>query len=261
MLTAPSCNIDFFGMNVTTPPWNGVHVRRAVAYALNRPDIIAAHGGYAAPLYTLIPPQLLRNIALQSQINALLSSLPLYPYNLARARQEMAASAYTRGVSTTILETNDPTADNEAQVVTAQLQKIGIHAQIKVLPSNPWNAVESGPASKRSTTDTSADCFNPDPSTYYDVLGSQNTQIGSWNVADYTPPAVDSLMSAGLAASTPAKRFAVYSRLLQWIQTDVPYVGLYDAAASIPLSSKFTEQPGFSFWTSPTSSSGYPAFT
>jgi peptide/nickel transport system substrate-binding protein len=249
LLTTTGCGIDFFAMNTQTPPWNDVHVRRAVAYALNRPDIIAAHGGYAVPLETLIPPQLLQTIASPSQVSALLGSLPLYPYNLAKARQEMAESTYPHGVNATLLELNDPASLNEGQVIAAELGQIGIHAQIKALPSAQWDAVESGPAGKRLATDTNAGCFNPDPSAYYDVLGSQNTQIGSWNVADYTPMAVDTLMADGLATSAPAQRFTTYSQLLRRLQTDVPYVGLYVLDSSVAVSSKFTE-PGYSFWTS-----------
>jgi ABC-type transport system substrate-binding protein len=131
--------------------------------------------------------------------------------------------------------------------------------QVKVLAINPWSAVESGPASKRMTTESSAGCSNPDPSSYYDILGSQNLQVGSWNVADYAPSAVNGLMTAGVATSDPAKRLAVYSKLLLRLQTDVPYVALYASDASMPLSGKFTE-PGYSYWTSPLSTAGYPGF-
>jgi peptide/nickel transport system substrate-binding protein len=95
--SVPSCGNGFFGMNINDPGWNDVHVRRAVAYALNRTDIIAANGGYAQPIYTLTPPSLLSNVASQCQINGLLGSLPLYQYNLTKARQEMAESAYPHG--------------------------------------------------------------------------------------------------------------------------------------------------------------------
>jgi peptide/nickel transport system substrate-binding protein len=259
LLAAPSCDTDLFIMHTTTPPWNDVHVRRAVAYALDRPDIITSHGGYAQPLYTMIPPQLLQNIASQSQINALLKSLPLYPYDLAKARQELAESAYPHGFSASILEVNDPTSLNEDQVIAAELQKIGIHLQIKVATGAAWTAVESGPQSGRSTTESTASCFNPDPSAYYDLLGSQNTQVGSWNVADYAPPAVNTLMTDGLATNVPAKRFAIYSQLMQRLQTDIPDVGLYTSDATVALSSKFTEAD-YSYWTSPFSSTGQPDF-
>jgi peptide/nickel transport system substrate-binding protein len=260
MLNAPSCGIAFFGMNVTTPPWNDVHVRRAVAYALNRQAIIAAHGGYAQPLYTMIPDSLLQAIASPAQIGALLKSLPLYQYNVAKAKQQMAESAYPHGVSTTILEYSDPTILNESQVIAAELGVIGIHVQVKAMAVNPWSAIESGPASKRMTTESSGGCSNPDPSSYYDFLGSQNLQVGSWNVADYAPPTVNSLMTAGVATNDPAARLAVYTKLLQVLQTDVPYVGLYTVDASMPLSSKFTESGGFNYWTSPLSTTGYPSF-
>ena len=47
-------------------------------------------------------------------------------------------------------------------------------------------------------TNTGAGCTNPDPSAYGFMLGSQNVATGSWNLADYTPPAVDHLLAAGL---------------------------------------------------------------
>jgi len=99
-------------------------------------------------------------------------------------------------------------------------------------------------------------CFNPDPSTFYDVLGSQNIKAGSWNVADYTPPAVDTLLVSGQATNDPAQRFAIYSQLLQRLQTDLPYIGLYSTEYTVAMSAKFTE-PGFSYWPT-TAVSGYP---
>jgi len=256
LLTSPSCDINTLSINTQSAPWNDVHLRRAVAYALNRPDIIAAVGGYAAPLYTLIPPQLLRSIASQTQVNSLLSSLPLYQYNLAKARQELAESAYPHGVSAPFLEYNDPISLDEDQVIIAQLQKIGIRLQPKLASLNAWAATESGPIGNRVTTAGGWGCFNPDPSTFYDVLGSQNIKAGSWNVADYTPAAVDSLMTAGQATSDPAQRFALYSQLLQRLQTDLPYIGLYSTEYTVAMSTKFTE-PGFSYWPT-TAVSGYP---
>ncbi len=64
LLTVPSpAYIGSFTMNTQVAPWNDVHVRRAVAYVLDRANIITAQGGYAVPSYTLIPPQSLRTIA------------------------------------------------------------------------------------------------------------------------------------------------------------------------------------------------------
>jgi peptide/nickel transport system substrate-binding protein len=248
LLTAPSCGNSFFGMNVRDSGWNDVHVRRAVAYALNRIDIIAAQGGYASPIYTMTPPSLLRSVASQSQINALLGSIPLYQYNLAKAKQEIAESAYPHGFSATITSSNDATDLNVNQVIAAELAKIGIKLQIKPIDVNAWTAMESGPASGRSTALSDGNgCFQPDPGTYGDFLGSANTQPGGWNFADYAPPAVDTLLAQGTATSNPAQRFAVYSKLFQRLQADEPYVGLFVSDYAAALSPSFT-WPGFNPW-------------
>ncbi len=85
-------------------PWDDVHVRRAIAYALNGADIITANGGFATPVSTLISPQSLDTIAPQAQVNTLLKSVPLYPYNVAKAKAELAESAYPKGFKATLLE-------------------------------------------------------------------------------------------------------------------------------------------------------------
>jgi peptide/nickel transport system substrate-binding protein len=240
LLTASTCGNAIFSMNTTQPGWDDVHVRRAVAYALNRTDLIAAHGGYAQPVYTLTPPQLLDSIASQSQVSKLMNSLPLYQYSLAKAKQEMAESAYPHGFSTTILSYDYGTVPDVTQVIVAELAKIGIRAQIKEMTVNAWQAVESGPDGGRMASYGEDGCFQPDPSAYSDLLGSVNLQAGSWNEADYAPPAVNTLLSQGIATTNPARRFTIYSDLFQRLQTDIPYIGLYTLDDAVALSPKFT---------------------
>ncbi len=174
LLSTPGCSNGFFGMNVTQPGWNDVHVRRAVAYALNRTDIIAAYGGYATPIYTLTPPQLLASVASKSQVDGLLNSIPLYQYNLDKARQEMSESAYPHGFSAVMDIDNYGTDPDVDQVIAAELAKIGIKLELKELNVTVWQGIENGPAAKRSTAFGGGGCFQPDPNTYSDFLGSKN---------------------------------------------------------------------------------------
>jgi len=247
LITTPSCSNNWFGMNITQPGWNDVHVRRAVAYALNRTDIIAAYGGYATPIYTFTPLQLLDSIASQPQINSLLGSLPLYQYNVAKAKQEMAQSSYPHGFTATVLSTNDTPSLDVIQVIATELAKIGIKLNIKSMAVTPWQAVQSGPAAKRSTVFAGGGCFQPDPGTYADFLGRDNLATGDWNIANYAPPAVDTLLAQGQATSNPAQRFAVYSKLWAKLQADVPYVGLFVSDDAAAVSSKFT-WPDYNPW-------------
>jgi peptide/nickel transport system substrate-binding protein len=248
LLTTPSCGNAFYVLNVTTPYWSDVHVRRAFAYALNRTDLIAAYGGYAQPLYTLTPPPLLLSVAPQAQINTLMSSIPLYQYNLAKAKQEMAESAYPHGFTATVLSINDNQSLDVSQVIAAEEARIGIKLQIKEMPVVPWQDLTSGPDAKRATTLSGGGCFQPDPGTFGDFLGSVNLQTGSWNQADYAPAAVNTLLAQGEATSSPAQRFSIYAKLYARLQDDEPYVGLYTLDEGAALSPKFT-WPGYSEWT------------
>jgi peptide/nickel transport system substrate-binding protein len=250
LLDAASCDGALFSMNTLTAPWSDIHVRRAVAYALNRTAIIAAGGGPASPIDTMIPPQALRTIASAAQVGSMLRALPQYPYDLAKARQEMAESGYPHGFSTTLEEyTGLGQAVNQSQVIAAELHQIGISAHIRVTPLNTWaTIVTSGPASKRPASFYAYGCENPDVSGYIaGYLGSSNLQPGEFNTAGYAPAEVNTLLSAGIATSNPASRFAVYSRLLQQLASDVPYIPLYVQDQSIALSSRFTFS-GLSFY-------------
>jgi peptide/nickel transport system substrate-binding protein len=247
LLSTPSCQTGYLSMNTLTAPWNDVHFREAVAYALNRSDIIAAEGGYATPLYTFIPPAALETVAPQSQVTDLLDSINLYPYNLAKARQEMAESAYPHGVSTTILAVNYGNDLNVAQVVAAELQQIGIHAQVEDPTFADAVANLTGPPKQRETAIIPGGCINPDVSGYDFCLGSSNAQQGEWNTAEWAPAEVDSWLTEGTTTDASSIRFEAFSNIVKQMSADEPYVPLYLHQVSIALSSKFT-YPGYNYW-------------
>lgn len=237
--SAPSCLDGFFYMNTQVAPWDNVHVRQAVAYALNRSDIIVANGGYAQPDYTLIPDLALRTVGSQAQINALLGSLPLYDYNPAEAKAELAESPYPHWFSSTLLEFSYGSVINISQVVAAELDKVGIDAQIKEVSLPAWSAAFAAPVAERPSGFSTSGCLGPDVSGYDHLLGSYNIPDGD-NIAEYGPPAVDKLLTAGISTGNKARRFAIYSALLRRLATDEPYVPPYTDEYSIGLSHSFT---------------------
>ena len=249
ILAAPSdCTDAMLSMNTQAAPWNDVHVRRAVAYALDRTDIINAEGGYATPYYTFIPPGLLQQVATAAQVNGLVKSLPLYQYDLAKARQELAQSAYPHGFTAPVVAFVYGNVVTTAEAIAGELQKIGINMQVKAVTLADWGTQVSGPASKRPTTYFTSGCTTDYVSGYDYFLGTQNLQAGQYNVADWAPPQVDGLLNQVLSSSSSAGRFAAYSQLLQKIAADVPYVPLFLHDYSVALSSKFT-LPGYNQYT------------
>jgi peptide/nickel transport system substrate-binding protein len=226
-------------MNTQARPWNDVHVRRAVAYALNRSDLIKAAGAYATPVTTMVLPVMLRTIASQSQVNALLKSLPQYPFNLAKAKQEMAKSAYPHGFSFTLEEPIYWNIPIIAQAFAGQLSKIGITAQVSNVGFGPWYADIVGPADKRPPTIIGNGALGPDPSGLDVLFKSKNVVQGQENFADYVNPTVDALLKEEETTTNPAKRLPIFQKLLTRYATDLPYLPLYSPLVVSALSNKY----------------------
>jgi peptide/nickel transport system substrate-binding protein len=227
-------------MNTTVAPWNDIHVRRAVAYAIDRPALVGANGGYATPIFTQIPPEQLRMGGSDAQVKALLASVPRYPFNVARAKAELAKSAYPSGFTVTLPEINVLNLDTVGEALANQLQQIGIKAKVAILPIGAWLNKLNGPLSKRPTLLDFGTCVGISIAAYDWMLGSKNAVTGQYNTAVYTPPDVDKLITDGetAAAISPAKAFPIFAKLLRRLQTDVPYISLLAPLASVALSHK-----------------------
>jgi peptide/nickel transport system substrate-binding protein len=228
-------NEGYFAMNVTIPPWNDVHVRRAVAYAINRKDFVTAYGGFATPVSTLISPNDLGQIAPKSQVDALLKSLPQYPYSIARAKAELAKSAYPHGFTATTDTPDYSIYPNMNQVISGELAKIGITLKVNTVDIGKWVTDYFGPKTY-GTNFVTWGATAPDPSAHpTEILGSKN----NGNAADYGPAEADQLLKQGLQETNNAKRLAIYGKLLRRLALDMPYVPLYLEHANIALAPRF----------------------
>lgn len=234
-------------MEDVAPPWNDIHVRRAVAYAVNRADLIQAFNGPATPLNTIIPPAQLYHIAPRATVDKLLKSLPSYSFDLTKARQEMAASAFPNGF-TADFNTLQASFGNESQVLAAQLAKIGITLNVNYVSVGAWFRILRGTdRAKVGIQLNSPGTASPDPS--YEVnalLGSAKLHGGRDNLSTWEPADVDTLITNGLTTLNPLKRLAIYGQILKRVADDVAYIPLINAPQTFATSGKF-KWPGFSF--------------
>lgn len=247
--SAPAFAEGYFGMNYHLPPWNDVHVRRAVAYALNRTDIIKALGNTAVPVSTLIPESQLRQLGSQAAVSAVVKPLPTYPFSLIKARAELAQSAYPHGF-TAVTQTIDFGAYTPVdEVIAAELAKIGITLKLKTIGFDPFLALANGPKSAVGGLYATFNLSSADPSAYPAfILGANNVPKGGYNWANYDPPQIDTLIKAGVTTEDPAKRLAVFAKMLKILAADEPYVPLYNEDYNVALSSAFT-WTGFNVYT------------
>jgi peptide/nickel transport system substrate-binding protein len=226
-------------MNTQVAPWNDVHVRRAVAYAIDRLPLVNALGGtkYLRPINTLIDPLQLGTIASKAQVRALIESVPLYPFSVAKAKLEMAKSAYPTGFSADLVEPAGPNL--VAQALVAELKPIGINLTIKSLDAGAYYSAITGPVAKRPLTLYNSGAYGVDPSGWDIIFKSESIKLAG-NPANYVNPTVDALVKQEESILNPAKRLAIFKKIVYKLQSDLPYIALYSPNIAVALSSKFS---------------------
>ena len=236
---APSCLNGMLDMNVNFPGWDDVHVRRAAAYALDRVDIIEAFGGYAVPDYTLIPPSALRTSPPRRRSTRYSSRYPCTRTTWPRQRPRWPSRPTRTGSVRPCWSTAMATPLTSAKSLPPNWPRSGSRTD-QGGTIDAYEVAETGPAGKRQPTFQTGGCIWPDVSGYDFPSAAPTSPPGEFNTADYAPPAVDKLLAAGIATSNPATRFAVYSKLEDRLQADLPYIALYQQDYCIALSKGFT---------------------
>ena len=117
------------GLNERRAKLSNVLVRRAISYALDRRAIIdGAMFGYGTPIGSHFPP---RN-------PAYLDLTGVYPHDVAKAKELMAAAGYPDGFSMTLKLPPPSYARRSGEIVAAQLAQIGIRVSIENLEWAQW---------------------------------------------------------------------------------------------------------------------------
>lgn len=227
-----SCSEPFLAMNVRKAPWSDVHVRRAVAYAMDHDALIKASGARAVtpgPNPTLIATPNLETVGSREQVEALLASIPQYEHSVEKAKAELAKSRYPDGVSADFTYYTWGPSGDVMQVLAAQLQEAGIEIKPRLVQYAAWiaNEGQANVAERWPTLNYAGACSSPDPSGYAGYLGADSLQKGSYNFAAYGNDEFNGWWARGLATSDRAERFDLYSKMVTAMAEDVPFLPLF----------------------------------
>lgn len=203
---------SLLGLNVSRKPFNDPRVREAINYAVNRPDVVqAVYLGNAVPGGPISPA--LKDWAVP------VSQFPCYHPSVAKAKQLLAEAGYPNGFSTTIITFSTiKEVSDTAQVLQAQLAKVGIRAKVDVEEFGKF--VQDW---KNSNFDmfVSLNGGSTDPDGY--LYRTFHTG-GSTNVFKYSDPSVDQLLQEGRTTTDKTKRQAIYDDLQKQLACTGPIV-------------------------------------
>lgn len=193
--------------NTRVPPFNDVHLRRAVAWALDREAIHKAiFFSLGSPKAYLVSPD---NWAFDP-------NGPLYSLDAAKSKAELAAANKANGFKFT-LHVNNITIDTQlGQVIKAQLAPVGIDVDVVTL---------EGPvaASRRISGDYEASMSQQPPAADPDQdVGLSARSTGTSNSMGYNNPKVDELLDKARAAIKQEERAPLYHQVQQILFEDAP---------------------------------------
>lgn len=215
----PSSRIDYVTMNEQFKPFANVHVRRAVADAINRPAIMkAVFFGHGQVANSPFMPGL-----------KYYSPVGVPAYNLAAARAQLAQSPYPHGGFTVnfIAASGDPIQGPVSQIIASELGKLGIKVQVHQLDPSEVQAQEQSFHYGMRETYWTNDITDPDEYTSFTLCGSGPKCGGVFaNFTHFNDPEINKLTLQGETTLNTAKRAAIYKRIQQLAAQQIPMVWL-----------------------------------
>ncbi|MDB5076340.1 MAG: peptide transporter substrate-binding protein, partial [Chloroflexi bacterium] len=218
-------------MNQNIKPFDNVHFRRAVAYAINRDAISKGvdHGTVVTQLSWYPQGILGYDANVQHQ-----SGVPYYNMTIAKAELAMAMKQMST-VPPITLEYASEISDRarESAQIQSDLAAVGIRITLHPVPRATW--IKDGNSGK--TQFIFSDWFDdyPDPQDFSDYL--IRTGAGE-NWGRYSNPKVDALFDKGNIERDTATRERLYKQAQLIILRDAPVAMLYQSANQVVMSTK-----------------------
>ena len=209
--------------NTTDGPFKDINLRKAVAYAINRDEILA--GG--AEGYGVV-----NNCWCATGATGYLDDFEWYEQDLEKAKECLAAAGYPNGIDVVFTQDSSDTYMAPAEVMQAQLAKVGINVTFEKLQRSVWIDTVSGnrqfDASLRMTNHVINDAE-------YMLRRRLTTEMlgGGNNYAGYQNPEFDKLVDQSAIETDPAKRNDIFRQCYQMIKDDVPVIPLYTQTSPI----------------------------
>jgi len=247
---APELRTAYLSLDTAIAPWNDIHVRRAVAYAMDKAGLVkAVLRGYGAPAPTMPPPQQWGDLQTQAQVKAFYKTIPSYPFSLAKARAELRQSAFPNGFNATLpFPDSEQTLGKAALSLSQNLKQLGINLDVKQVPTDDWFATLYNHPSPLGPQIISWGVDYPDPAdALHFIYDSKGAAPNAFNTANFKDRQMDQALAAQQNSVNPKVRAAAVKKALLIAANRVPYVPIWYQQVAMTVNKKLSYK-GFGTW-------------
>jgi peptide/nickel transport system substrate-binding protein len=239
----PAFSYTYFAFNLQKPFFQDARVRRALAHAMNKSEIIdGVLLGSGRPATGPFPPSSW----------AYNESVPDYPYDVEKAKALLAEAGWRdsdgdgwldkdgrRFEFTVITNQGNKLRELSAVILQSHFARIGIDMKVRILE---WASFIHNYVDTREF-DALILGWNlgRDPDQYV-IWHSSQRKPGQYNMVGYANPEVDRLLEEGRREFNFEKRRALYRRIHSLLAEDLPYIFLY-YPESLPVVHKRIQGP------------------
>lgn len=218
----PKVNLWGLVMNCELPPFDNVHVRRAVAFAIDRDRWDRTRAYRLEPTGQPIPPGLLAHDPnLEGR----------HVFDLRRAREEMRLAGFPNGIPepVTLWIGESATGKVYGELAQHDLERIGITVELKPVAFPVFLQATGKPRTAQALiTGWSMDF--PDPSNFLDILFHSRAihDHDSENKAFYRNAELDALLDRARVERDRTRRAEMYRRASRILVDDAPWAFIWN---------------------------------
>jgi oligopeptide transport system substrate-binding protein len=228
LLTYPTSVTDYITPNEASPPFNNVHCRLALAYAIDRNaiDNEILHKT-EAPIYDVVPRGMLGYYNGANNPH----------YDVAKAKHELAQCPGGLPNVTLPYQHTSSDVDNEYQAIQNMWNQVGIHTTLAPKTFNQWLGIVGTSLQKTNTQVTENLWIEdyPDPYDYCSLLlrAGMNYDIG-----DFNNPTYNKLVDKAAVESNETTRAQMYEKAQHIALSQGAWISVGNGVAYDLISSK-----------------------
>ncbi len=208
-------------MNTELPPFDNVHVRRAVAYGIDGESWARARGGRLATTGQLVPPN----------VWGFVHGFEGHHLGRERAREELRLAGYENGIPDPIVFT---TGEGDVsriygELFQADMAAIGITVELRQLAFATYLSESSKPRRVQSLLGGWNMDF-PDAASFFDPLLHSDSidPEHSQNRAFYNNPALDDVLNRARSEQDREVRRGLYAEAARIVGDDAPWAFIFN---------------------------------